>query len=82
MESKLYLFKTLLKKNANIIADKEIPQYRKIKEIASKNKFNIQTISNNKGNLEIISHKYQNEKQVVEIKYNKIIYKFKTRINR
>ena len=78
LKSKLYLFKKLLKKNANVITDIEIPQYKKIKEIALKNELNIQTISNNKGNLEIISHKYQNEKQVVKIKYNEIIYKFET----
>ena len=78
LKSKLYLFKKLLKKNANIITDIEIPQYKKIKDIASKNKFNIQTISNNKGDLKIISHEYQNEKQIVQIKYNKNYYKFET----
>jgi len=80
LKSKLYLFKKLLKKNANIITDKEIPQYRKIKEIASKNKFNIKTISNNNGNLEIIFHEYHNEKQIVKIRYNKNIYKFETKL--
>ena len=80
LKSKLYLFKKLLKKNANIITDIEIPQYKKIKKIASKNKLNIETISNNKSNLEIISHEYQNEKQVVKIKYNKNTYKFETRL--
>jgi len=80
LNSKLYLFKKLLKKNANIITDREIPQYKKIKEIALKNKFNIQTISNNNSDLEIISHEYQNEKQIVKIKYNKRIYKFETKL--
>ena len=55
LKSKLYLFKKLLKKNATIITDIKIPQYKKIKEIALKNKFKIKTISNNNGNLEIIS---------------------------
>ena len=80
LKSKLYLFEKLLKKNGNIITDIEIPQYRRIKEIALKNQFNIETISNNNSNLEIISHEYQNEKQIVQIKYNKNIYKFKTRL--
>jgi murE/murF fusion protein len=80
LKSKLYLFEKLLKKNGNIITDIEIPQYRKIKKIALKNKFNIETISNNKGNLEIISHEYHNEKQMVKIRYNKNIYKFETRL--
>ena len=80
LKSKLYLFKKLLKKNGNIITDIEIPQYRKIKEIALKNKFNIETISNNNSNLEIIFHEYLNEKQIVKIKYNKKIYKFETKL--
>ncbi|MDB9718376.1 UDP-N-acetylmuramoyl-L-alanyl-D-glutamate--2,6-diaminopimelate ligase, partial [Candidatus Pelagibacter sp.] len=80
LKSKLYLFKKLLKKNANIITDIEIPEYKKIKEIALQNKFNIQTISNYSGNLKIISHIYHNEKQIVEISYNKKIYKFETRL--
>ena len=80
LKSKLYLFKKLLKKNANIITDREIPQYKKIKEIALKNKFNIQTISNNSSDLEIISHEYHNEKQEVKIKYAKNIFKFETRL--
>ena len=80
LKSKLYLFKKLLKKNANIITDIEIPQYKKIKEIALKNQFNIETILNSKSNLEIISHEYRNEKQIVKIRYNKKIYKFETRL--
>ena len=80
LKSKLYLFEKLLIKNANIITDKEIPEYKKIKEIALKNKFNIETISNNNSNLEIISHKYHNEKQIVKIRYNKNIYKFETKL--
>jgi len=80
LKSKLYLFKTLLGEKANIITDMEIPQYKKIKEIALKNKYNIETISNNKSNLEIISHEYNNEKQVVKIKYNRNIYKFETKL--
>jgi murE/murF fusion protein len=80
LNSKLYLFEKLLKKKANIITDIEIPQYKKIKKIALKNKFNIETISNNNSNLEIISHDYHNEKQIVKIRYNKNIYKFETKL--
>jgi len=80
LKSKLYLFEKLLIKNANIVTDFEIPEYKKIKEIALRKKFNIQTVSNNSGNLEIISHEYQNEKQIVKIKYNKIFYKFETKL--
>ena len=36
--SKLYLFKNLLKKNGNIITDANIPQIKKIKNISRKKK--------------------------------------------
>ena len=80
LNSKLYLFEKLLKKKGNVITDIEITQYKKIKEIALKNQFNIETISNNNSNLEIISHEYHNEKQIVKIRYNKNIYKFETKL--
>jgi len=80
LKSKLYLFEKLLIKNANIVTDLEIPEYKKIKKIALRKKINIETISNNKGNIKIISHEYYNEKQIVKIKYNKNIYKFETRL--
>ena len=78
LKSKLYLFKKLLQKNGNLITDSEILQYKKIKNIALKKNLNIETISNNKGNLKIISHKYHNSTQIIKIKYNKNIYKFHT----
>jgi len=80
LKSKLYLFEKLLIKNANIVTDLDIPEYKKIREICLRRKLNIETISNNGGNLEVISHEYQNEKQIVEIRYNKNIYKFKTKL--
>ena len=80
LKSKLYLFQKLLEKNANIITDTEIQQYKKIKGIALKGRFNMETISNNKGNLEITSHEYVDDKQIIKIKYNKTTYKFETKL--
>ena len=80
LKSKLYLFEKLLIKNGNIITDLDIPEYKRIKEIALKKKINIETISNKNSNLKIISHNYQNEKQIIKIKYNKNIYEFETRL--
>ena len=80
LKSKLYLLNKLIIKKGNIITDKTIPQYRKIKTIALKNRHNIQAISNNNSNLEIISHEYHNEKQIVKIKYNKNTYTFETKL--
>ena len=76
--SKLYLFEKLLKKKSNIITDIEIKEYKKIKNIALKKKLNIETISNNKSSLSINSHKYHNDKQLLEIKYKNKIYEFET----
>ena len=78
LESKLYLFRKLLKKNSDIITDIEIPEYKKIKNIALKRKLNIKTISNQNSSLNIISHKYLEGKQSIKIKYNGKVYKFQT----
>ena len=63
-KSKLYLFEKLVKRNSNVITDIEIPEYKKIKNIALKRKLNIKTISNYKSSLNIISHKYLRGKTV------------------
>jgi MurE/MurF fusion protein len=76
LNSKLYLFRKLLNKNSNVITDIEIPEYKKIKNISLRRKLNICTISNNKSNLKVISHKYSNNKQLIQIKYNKKFYSF------
>ena len=80
LDSKLSLFKRLLKKNSNIIVDKNIPQYNKIKNITKKRKLNIISISNNKSNLSIVSHKYLGEKQLIKIKYKNFLYNFETKL--
>tara|TARA_Y100000590_G_scaffold465209_1_gene636835 strand:+ start:2950 stop:5796 length:2847 start_codon:yes stop_codon:yes gene_type:complete len=77
-KSKMYLFENLMKKNSNIVTDIEIPQYPKIKKIVLKKKFNINTISNYKSNLNIISHIYLEGKQLIKIKYKNKIYTFRT----
>ena len=78
--SKLYLFKKLLKKKGNVITDIEIPEYKKIKEISSKKRFHISTISNNKCDLKMISHRYYKNKQQVKIKYKNNYYTFQTNL--
>ncbi len=80
LESKLYLFKKLLKKNSNIITDNSIPEYKKIRNISLKRKLKINTISNDEGTLKIISHKYLDEKQLVKIKYKGYLYSFETKL--
>ena len=80
LKAKLYLFEKLLIKKANIITDSSVPQYKKIKNIAKKNKFNLSTISSNRSDLNLISHEYHNDKQIIKIKYKKIFYKFETKL--
>jgi MurE/MurF fusion protein len=75
LESKLYLFKKLLKKNGNLITDKDIPEYKKIKNISLKKKINLFNISNSTASLQLISHSFNNEKQLINIRYKKKIYK-------
>ena len=79
-KSKLYLFEKLLKKNSNIITDIQIPEYKKIKKIASKKKLNMNTISIKNGSLKVISHQYSQDKQLNEIRYKNKNYKFQTNL--
>ena len=80
LNSKLYLFEKLLKKNSNIITDIEIPEYKKIKKIAIKKKLNINTVSNKNSTLKIISHNFFRDKQLIKIEYKKKIYNFQTNL--
>ena len=77
-KSKTYLFENLMKKNSNIVTDIEIPQYQKIKRIVLKKKLNIKTISNYKSDLNVISHLYLEDKQLIKIKYKNKIFTFRT----
>ncbi len=76
LNSKLHLFKKLLNRNSNIITDLNIPEYKKIKSIALEKNLNLHTVSDKYGDLSIISHEYNGEKQLVKIKYKKKIYNF------
>ncbi len=76
LNSKLYLFKKLLNRNSSVITDLNIPEYKKIKSIALEKKLKLHTISSKYGDLSILSHKYDGEKQLVKIKYKKKTYNF------
>ena len=80
LNAKLYLFKKLLNKNSNIITDITIPEYKKIKKISLRNKLNLKTIGVGKGDLNIITHEYVGEKQVIKIKYKNNFYNFETNL--
>ena len=69
LKAKLYLFEKLLKKNANIITDEKIPEFKKIKNIASSKNLKLFSLSDKKNNFQFLSHQYEGESQLLEIKY-------------
>ena len=72
LKAKLYLFEKLIKKRGNIITDKEIPQFKKIKKISIKNNLRLHTLDN-KNNFEILSHIFRGETQILKIKHKNSI---------
>ncbi len=77
LESKLYLFDKLIVKNGNLIADAKIPQLKKIKKISVKKKINLNLIFNKNKGIELIFHKFENEKQILRIKFQNVEYDIK-----
>ena len=77
LKAKLYLFKNLIKKNGNVITDEEILEFKKIKKITSNKKLNLFTLTDKKNNFQFLSHEFEDEAQLLKIKYNKSIYKIK-----
>src|SRR5210317_97885 len=66
--SKLYLFKQLIKKNGVIITDDAIPQHRLLKKLAEKKKIKLLTVLSQNSDLKLISQKYENEKQFLSLR--------------
>ena len=73
LNAKLYLFKTLIKKNGSVITDNRIPEFNKIKKISNQKKLNLYTLNDKKNGFEILSHCYQGEKQLIKVKYNDLV---------
>ena len=76
-KSKLYLFENLIKKNGQIILDSTIPQFDKIKKISNKKKIKLATVFGKNSDLELITHIYDNEQQILKIKYKSKIFNIK-----
>jgi len=70
LNSKLYLFKELLKKKGNIITDATIPERKKIENISIKNNNNLSLIFDKKKGIDFISHRYDDDKQILQILFN------------
>ena len=78
LKSKLYLFEKLLKSRGNIITDSKIPEYKNLKKISLNNKFNLQVLSKSNNGIDIYSHKFKDDKQIIEITHNQKHYKLQT----
>ena len=76
--SKMILFKKLMKKKSAVIFDKDIAESKKIKKIS--NDVNSKSITIGKTNADLIttSHNYLGKYQFIKFKYNNIKYSFKT----
>ncbi|MDC6483362.1 UDP-N-acetylmuramoyl-L-alanyl-D-glutamate--2,6-diaminopimelate ligase [Candidatus Pelagibacter sp.] len=77
LKAKLYLFEKLIKKSGNIITDEEIPEFKKIKNIATNKNLNLFSLLDKKNNFQFLSHQYEGESQLLEIKYKNSIHKIK-----
>ena len=76
LKSKLYLFDKLMKKKGVVITDASIPQRKKLENISKKRGNKLNLIFNKDKGIELISHKFNNEKQLLEIKFENNKYKF------
>ena len=68
LNAKLYLFKNLIKRRGKIIVDPTIPQFKLIKKIADKKDLKLLTVFDSDSDLELVSHHYENNFQIVIIK--------------
>ncbi len=75
LNSKLYLFDKLIKKRGYIITDANIPQRNIIESISDKKDINFSLIFDKEKGIDLISHKFVNEKQVLKIIFHKKKYK-------
>ncbi len=75
--AKLYLFEKLLSIKGNVITDEKIPEFRNIKKIALKRNLKIYSINKPKNHFKILSHYFVGEKQILKIKYKKLIKNIK-----
>ena len=76
LNSKLYLFNSLLKKKSIIITDKSIKEFKNLYNISKRKKFILKSILGKKSTVELIDHSYEGEKQNIKIKYKNKNYKF------
>ncbi len=77
LNSKLYLFEKLIKETGSIVTDANIPEIQKIKKISRKKKINLNLILDKNKGIQLISHKFENERQILSIRFRAKKYDFK-----
>jgi MurE/MurF fusion protein len=80
LESKLYLFKNLIKKNGNVITDEEIPEFKKIRKITLNKNLNLFALVGKKNNFQFISHEFKGEAQLLKVRHNNSIHKIELKL--
>ena len=80
LNSKLILFKKLMKKKSTIIFSNNIPQSKLLKKICKKKRFKFVTLGEGDSDLKILSHSYKSDKQSVSFSLNNKIYNFDTKL--
>ncbi|WP_415294736.1 bifunctional UDP-N-acetylmuramoyl-L-alanyl-D-glutamate--2,6-diaminopimelate ligase MurE/UDP-N-acetylmuramoyl-tripeptide--D-alanyl-D-alanine ligase MurF [Candidatus Pelagibacter sp. Uisw_113] len=78
LKSKLYLFEKLLKPRGSIITDSKIPEYKNLKKISLNNRFNLQALSKVNNGIDIYSHQFKDDKQIIKITHNQKYYELQT----
>ena len=68
LNAKLYLFKNLIKSKGTIITDPQTPYFKLIKKIANQKRLKLLTILSSNSDLELVSHRYQGDFQILEVK--------------
>tara|TARA_Y100000590_G_scaffold397925_1_gene479812 strand:+ start:333 stop:3164 length:2832 start_codon:yes stop_codon:yes gene_type:complete len=74
LNSKIYLFNRLLKKNSKIITDEDIKQFKIIKKIANRRKIKKATIGSKSGDIKILQNKYNQNLQFIKVSINSKVF--------
>ena len=77
LNSKLYLFNNLIKRNGYIISDSTIPQLKKIKKISKKKKLKLESVFGENSDLALVDHSYKNEYQILKVRYKSRFFEIK-----
>ncbi len=80
LNSKLILFKRLMKKKSKIIFDKDLKISNKIRKIAKTKNYEALSLGLNNADLKIIEHKFIDLNQKIKFLFKKKIYSFTTKL--